>query len=107
MPAAAGESSSRRHAGPGLPPGIQIYRPDPELRMNAEEAQRQMFRDLGPEGRVRVAFEMSDEAREIVADGVRSRHPDYDESRVRLAVLRLSLGDALFAKAFPGTDVLP
>jgi len=69
--------------------------------------QRELFRKLGPEGRVLVAAEMSDENRELVADGVRDRHPEYDETSVRLAVLRLVLGERLFARAFPAIDIRP
>ena len=69
--------------------------------------QREIFRKLGPEGRVRMAAEMSDENRELVAAGVRSRHPDYDAPKVRMAVLRLVLGETVFGRAFPGVDVTP
>ena len=75
--------------------------------MNADEIQLESFRRLGPQGRVRAASEMSDETREIASEGVRHRHPDYDASQVRLAVLRVSLGEALFGRAFPGVDVRP
>jgi len=75
--------------------------------VNADAVQLDVFRRLGPEERVRAAFEMSDETREIASEGVRSRHPEYDAERVRLAVLRLCLGEALFSRAYPGIDVNP
>ena len=75
--------------------------------VNADAIQLEVFRRLGPEGRVQAAAEMSDESREIAAEGVRRRHPDYEGEKVLLAVLRVCLGEALFLKAFPGIDVRP
>ena len=75
--------------------------------ISAESVQREIFRKLGPDGRLLVAAEMSDENRELVAAGVRSRHPEYDESTVRLAVLRLVLGEKIFTKALPGVLARP
>ena len=48
---------------------------------------------------------MSESLREVVAAGVRHRHPEYDEKQVRLAVIRLALGDDLFHKVYPGVIV--
>ncbi len=36
-----------------------------------------------------------------MAEGVRKRHPDYDDRQVRLAVIRLMLPEELFLKAYP------
>ena len=51
--------------------------------------------------RVGLAIQMSEEAREITATGIRARHPEYAEHQVWLALVRLVLGDELFKKAFP------
>ena len=67
--------------------------------------QVEIFRRMTPGRRLELAIEMSDNLRKIVAAGVRSRHPDYTEEQVRLAVNRLYLGEKLFRKAFPGVDV--
>ena len=37
----------------------------------------------------------------MAAAGIQSRHPDYDEVRVRQALARLLLGDALTRAAWP------
>lgn len=66
-----------------------------------------VLRRLGIEGRDRLTFELSDHLREVLASGVRFRHPDYSEGRVRLAVVRLTIGEQLFREAFPGCDVKP
>jgi hypothetical protein len=38
---------------------------------------------MSPAQRVRLAVEMSDEARQITEAGVRHRHPDWDAERLR------------------------
>lgn len=43
-----------------------------------------------------MAFEMSDNLRHVVEAGVRHRHPDFDEEKVKLEVLRLMIGDELY-----------
>ena len=53
--------------------------------------------------RAAMTFELSDNLREIAKDGVRHRHPDWDETRVKQEVLRIVLGDRLFNEAF-GSD---
>lgn len=43
------------------------------------EAQRAALADLGPEGRVRAALEMSESIRNVRLAGLRSRHPEASE----------------------------
>ena len=44
---------------------------------------------------------MSEDVIALTRAGIASRHPEYDADAVRLAEIRLRLGDELFAKAFP------
>jgi len=67
--------------------------------------QREIFRRMSPSRRLELACQMSDFLRDVVAAGVRSRHPEYDEYKVKLAVVRLTVGDELFQKAYPGVQV--
>ncbi len=55
--------------------------------------------------RAELFFEMNDNQRLILAEGVRRRHPDYSEREVNLAVIKLMLGDELFAKVYPNVNV--
>ncbi len=71
----------------------------------AGQVQLAVFRRMPPERRLELALSMSDSLRALVAAGVRSRHPEYDARQVRLAVSRISLGDELFRKVYPGTDI--
>lgn len=73
------------------------------------DARRLMFEindSRRPEDRHAVAIELSDVARSIAAEGIRSRHPAYTDAEVDLALKRLLVGDALFRAAWPGAPVL-
>ena len=65
------------------------------------------LKKLGEERRWQMASEMNESMRLRVEQGVRMRHPDYSEGDVRLAVLRLLVGDKLFQEVCPGCTVAP
>jgi hypothetical protein len=65
------------------------------------------MRRLGLAGRARLTLELCEGLRRTLQDGVRHRHPDYDERTVLLAATRLAIGDELFRLAYPGVDVAP
>src|SRR5438128_2059180 len=71
----------------------------------AANVQIEIYRRMAPEQRLKQAFEMTEFARALSAAGVRARHPDYTERQVRLAVIRLTLGDELFRLGYPDEDV--
>ena len=58
-------------------------------------------------GRAAMAFELSDNLRAITESGVRMRHPDYTDDMVRLAAIRLAIGERLFREAYPGIEIKP
>jgi hypothetical protein len=60
--------------------------------------------ELGPQVRARMAFEMSDNLRQIVEAGVRHRHPDFDPRKIELEVLRLMIGDKLYKQMMNETE---
>lgn len=55
-----------------------------------------VLRNLGPARRAKMSFQLSDNLRQIVLDGIRFRHPEYDRKMVKRELFRLMLGDALF-----------
>ncbi len=67
---------------------------------DAAARQLRVLRDLGLSGRAAMTFELSDNLRQVVKDGVRHRHPDWDETRIQREVFRIVLGDRLFHEAF-------
>jgi hypothetical protein len=54
-----------------------------------------------------MTFELNKSLRSISEAGIRHRHPEYDERRVRLAAIKLSIGADLFKLVYPGEDVEP
>jgi len=66
-----------------------------------------IIRATSPSDRVDAAFEMTAMADDIAADGIRARHPDYDEAMVRWALWRSKLADDdLFRAAWPAAPLL-
>ena len=72
---------------------------------DAARVHLEIIRRLSPERRLELAFEMSNNLREVAVSGVRSRHPEYSDEQVRFAVARLMLGDELFRKVHPGIEI--
>jgi len=83
---------------------------NPLARDTSVEATRVQYAALermGVSGRMELMFQLSSDLREIVASGVRSRHPEYSERQVQLAVLRLAWGDELFRRVYGDAKVAP
>ena len=74
------------------------------------EAARVHYRSLarlGAAGRAKMTFELCDQLRVLARAGVRYRHPDYSEEMVKLAIVRIMLGEELFHQVHPGVDIQP
>ena len=69
-----------------------------DTSFDAAVQQLRVLRRLGVAGRAEMTFQLSNNMRQLVEAGVRHRHRDYDEQRVRLAVLRLMIGADMFRK---------
>lgn len=69
----------------------------------ALDAQRAAQRRLGPARRVELAFEMSEQAREISIRGALAREPGLTPEEARARLLRRLLGDALYGAAWRPT----
>lgn len=68
----------------------------------ADAVQTEIYRRMGPEGRVRLAGRMSEAARALSLQGIRSRHPEYDDEQARRALFRVLLGDEMVRVIWPG-----
>ena len=78
-----------------------------DTTIEAARVQAMVWQRLSMEKRLGMLSEMIDNGRKMTEWGVRQRHPHYTETEVRLAGIRLRLGEDLFHKAYPGHDVLP
>ena len=72
-----------------------------DTTIEAIRKQIEILRRMGPEARLKMAFELSDNLRSIVEAGVRGRHSDYNEQQIKREVLHLMIGDVLFKQMFP------
>ena len=67
-----------------------------DTTLEAVRKEFEILRRLGPEVRAKMALDMSDNLRRIVEAGVRYRHPDFDQKKIELEVLRLMIGNQLY-----------
>jgi hypothetical protein len=73
---------------------------------DADEVQLDAYRRMGGTERVAVMFRLTRMARDAAEAGIRSRHPDYDDARVKQALARLLYGDELVRRAWPGQPLV-
>jgi len=62
--------------------------------------QLEIVGSMSAQDRLEMAIEMSEGLSRIVEAGVRHRHSEYEDEKVRLEVIRLKIGDRLFKEAF-------
>jgi len=72
-----------------------------DTSIDAERVQIAIFRRMAPEQRLKSTIELSQTSRKLLAEGVRKRHPDYNEQQIKYAVFRLLLPYELFSAAYP------
>jgi hypothetical protein len=75
-----------------------------DTTLEAARVQNAIYQRMAPEKRLALAFEMTRSARALSAAGIRFRHPEYTEQQVKLALIRLILGDELFRLVNPGVE---
>jgi hypothetical protein len=71
----------------------------------AHEVQMRLYRSMTDAQRSELALRMSDDIRQIAAEGIRTRHPDYTERDVRRALVVLLYGADAAARVWPGSPV--
>ena len=71
---------------------------------DAEAVQIEAYRRMGGTARVQVMFRLGEMARRAAEAGIRRRHPESDDRRVRLALARLLYGDDLVRRAWPDRE---
>jgi hypothetical protein len=72
----------------------------------ADSIQIETYRRIGGTARLETAFRLTRMARVAAVAGIRSRHPDYDDDQVKLALARLLYGDDLVRCAWPNRPLV-
>ena len=80
--------------------------PPSDTTTEAQALQLMLYRRMAPERRLRVGLELTEISRRLLRDGIRCRHPEYDDRDILLAFRRLWLGPVLFRQAYPGQPEL-
>ncbi len=89
-----------------MPLDIHKFRGIPEdTTLEAFRVQCNIFSRLTPGERLRRTFDLIDFAERLSAAGIRQRHPDYTDEQVRMALIRMRLGDELFKQVYPYVEV--
>lgn len=73
---------------------------------DAHAAQTAAYRRMDGRERSAVMFRLNELARQVAAAGIRSRHPDYTDEEVHLALFRLLFGDETAASVWPGKRLI-
>ena len=76
-----------------------------DTTLEAARVRFSILRKIGFMGRAKMTIELNDGLRTIIESGVRQRHPNYDDSLVRLADLRIAIGEELFHRFYPDIEV--
>jgi hypothetical protein len=77
-----------------------------DTSVEAHQVQLAVWRRMTPAERVAAGAESSENAVRMALDGIRRRHPDYDDETVHRAFLRLRLGDDLCREVWPDTPLV-
>ncbi|MFN8050586.1 MAG: hypothetical protein U0Q22_04055 [Acidimicrobiales bacterium] len=77
-----------------------------DTTIEAAEVQREALRRMGPDGRLALAFEMSEEIRLITLDGLAERHSDLSQPELVALLIELWHGPE-FAQAVRSASGTP
>jgi hypothetical protein len=69
-----------------------------DTTLEAHRKQVEILRKLSPQRKALMAMELTDNIRQIAIEGIRSRHPEFNEKQVMRELLRLIIGDDIFQK---------
>ncbi len=76
-----------------------------DTTLEVARIQFSVLRKIGNVERANMSIELSDGLRATIESGIRQRHPEYDDNMVRLAALRLAIGEKLFRQAYSDIKV--
>lgn len=76
-----------------------------DTTLEAARIQFSVLRKIGDVECGNMSIELSDGLRATIESGIRQRHPEYDDNMVRLAALRLAIGEQLFRQVYSDMKV--
>lgn len=56
---------------------------------------------MHPSDRLRIGLELTRLSRDLMAQGIRARHPEYSDEEVKWALIRAWIGPEIFGRAYP------
>ena len=68
---------------------------------DAARVQLEVYRRMAPSERLNVGLELTRMSRDLLAQGIRARHPDYSDDEVKWAVIRVWIGRDMFRRVYP------
>jgi len=68
---------------------------------DAARVQLEVYRRMAPSQRLNVGLELTRMSRDLLAQGIRARHPEYSDDEVKWAVIRVWIGRDMFRRAYP------
>ena len=78
-----------------------------DTSLHAANVQDDVLRKMDVRQRAEMTFELSVNVRAAVEAGVRSRHPEYDDKTVAMAVTKLMISDSMFEEVFGDIELEP
>ena len=79
-----------------------------DTSFEASQVQIEALRQLGREGRLHAGINLTRTSRKLLIEGIQRRHPDYNDTQIKLAYFKLLLPDELFLAAYPEAgNILP
>jgi len=66
-----------------------------------ERMQIEKLRRMTPEKRLKLALQLIETEKKLLMEGIKKRHPEYKEKEIKLALIRILLGEELFEKVYP------
>lgn len=69
-----------------------------DTTIDALRKQFEILERIGIEGRAEMTAELNDNLRQLIEDGVRLRHPEYNDFQVFHEVIRITAGDEIYNK---------
>jgi hypothetical protein len=76
-----------------------------DTSLEAHEVQVRLYRSMTGAQRSELALRMSDDVRQIAAEGIRQRHPEYNDADVQRALVALLYGREIARGLWPSESV--